>query len=409
MDRSWTLPLIEAMKNHRQITILSGPRQVGKTTLAKQLQDLFSNPDTSTSKSYYLNWDDVNHRELILKGPDQIVQTLGLDQLFSQKPLLVLDEIHKYTDWKNFLKGFFDRFEHTIQFLVTGSARMDLYMHGGDSLMGRTFNYRLHPLSIRETIGKIDSEQLIQAPSQIALQDFQALLKFGGFPEPYLKRDLRFTNRWQNLRAQQLIREDIRDATRIHEIQQLEVLHNLLLNQVGQETKYATLARHIRVSVDTIRRWLDILESFYFCFRIRPWHRNIATALRKEPKTYLWDWSIIRDQGARSENFIASHLLKATHWWTDQGLGQFDLFYLRTKEGREVDFMVTRDDIPWFMVEVKHSSNSSMNPNLHWFQKKTAAAHAFQVELKAPYVDADCFQHSEPIRVPALTFLSQLA
>ena len=407
MDRSWTIPLAEAMKSHRQITILSGPRQVGKTTLAKLLQD--AAPNSLTSKSpHYLNWDDVNHRDLILRGPDQIVSTLGLDQLFTQKPLLVLDEIHKYRDWKNFLKGFFDRFEHKIQFMVTGSARMDLYMHGGDSLMGRTFNYRLHPLSVREVIGKIDAEQLIQAPIQLDERDFQTLLDFGGFPEPYLKRDRRFSNRWQNLRIQQLIREDIRDATRIHEIQQLEVLQNLLRSQVGQETKYSTLARHIRVSVDTIRRWLDVLESFYFCFRIRPWHRNISTALRKEPKTYLWDWSLILDQGARSENFMASQLLKTTHWWTDQGLGKFELFYLRTKEGREVDFMVTRDEMPWFMVEVKHSSNSNMNPNLHWFQKKTAAIHAFQVEVSAPYVDADCFQTFEPIRIPAQTFLSQL-
>ncbi|MEA3287019.1 MAG: ATP-binding protein [Candidatus Marinimicrobia bacterium] len=409
MDRSWIPPLTAIMASHRQITILSGPRQVGKTTMAKHLLNTFSNAHENAGDSlHYLNWDDVNHRDLILRGPDQIISELELDQLFSHKPLLVLDEIHKYTDWKNFLKGFFDRFEDKIQFMVTGSARMDLYSHGSDSLMGRTFNYRLHPLSVREIIGKIDQNELLQGPSQIASQDLQALIEFGGFPEPFLKRDKRFSNRWQNLRLQQLIREDIRDATRIHEIQQLEVLQNHLRNQVGQETKYSTLARHIRVSVDTIRRWLDILESFYFCFRIRPWHRNIATALRKEPKTYLWDWALIRDPGARSENFIASHLLKATHWWTDQGLGQFELFYLRTKEGREVDFLVTKDEDPWFLVEVKQSPNSNMNPNLHWFQKKTAAPHAFQVELSAPYVDADCFQHSDPIRVPAQTFLSQL-
>ena len=410
MDRLWVPSLLKAITDHRQITMLSGPRQVGKTTLAKQLLASFTPAATSPLRpELYLNWDNIDHRTLILQGPQQIISSLGLDQLFARKPLLVLDELHKYKDWKNFLKGFFDSYEDKLQFMITGSARMDLYTRGGDSLMGRTFNYRLHPLSIRELMGKIDASNLIQPPAQLADDEFQALLRFGGFPEPFLKRDARFSNRWQNLRLQQLVREDIHDATLIQELQQMEVLVNLLRNQAGRETRYSTLANQIRVSVDTIRRWLDILEAFYFCFRIRPWHQNIATALRKEPKTYLWDWSLVQNPGARAENFMACHLLKSTHWWTDQGLGSFQLFYLRTKEGKEVDFLVTRDNQPWFLLESKLAADTTLNPNLEWFQQKTGAEHAFQAELSAPFVAADCFLEHKPIRVPAVTFLSQLA
>jgi len=402
MERSWVVPLTELIQQNRQIVLLSGPRQVGKTTLARQLLRVFE------SDNNYLNWDDVNHRELILKGPDEIIQYLGLDRLFREKPLLVFDELHKYSQWKNFLKGFFDRYENEFHFLVTGSARLDLYRKGGDSLMGRYFHYRLHPLSIRELRGPLDSDQLLQPPLSFDQQAEQQLLQIGGFPEPFIQANTRFYNRWQKLRQEQLLQEDIRDATHIQEIQQLQLLVMLLTKQAGKETKYSTLARSIRVSVDTIRRWLDVLESFYFCYRIRPWHTNIATALRKEPRTYLWDWSLIEDEGQRAENFVASHLLKAVHWWNDLGHGNFQLHYLRTKDGKEVDFMVSRDSDPWFLVEVKRSQQATLNPNLAWFQEKTGATHAFQVYLQGEVVEADCFSVKRPIKVSASTLLGQL-
>ncbi|HHZ77406.1 MAG TPA: DUF4143 domain-containing protein, partial [Candidatus Lambdaproteobacteria bacterium] len=176
----------------------------------------------------------------------------------------------------------------------------------------------------------------------------------------------------------------------------------------GKETKYSTLARSIRVSVDSIRRWLDVLEAFYYCFRIRPWHKNIATALRKEPRTYLCDWSMISDVGQKAENYVACHLLKATHWWSDLGHGNFDLFYLRTKEGKEIDFMVTRDQVPWFLLEVKNSRNAPLNPNLKWFQEKTGAEFAFQIYLDGEGDNVDCFSVHRPVKVSAVSLLGQL-
>ena len=205
-----------------------------------------------------------------------------------------------------------------------------------------------------------------------------------------------------------MVREEICDVARVQEIAQLEMLVVLLEKQAGQVTKYSTLAKQLRVSVDTVRRWLDVLEGFYYCYRIRPWYQNITTALRKEPKTYLWDWSSISDNGAKAENFVASHLLKAVHAWTDIGLGEFDLYYLRTKDQKKVDFLVTQDHKPWLLVEVKSAMKAALNPHLAWFQAKTGAKYAFQVTMEADFIKADCFQKTTPIKVPARTFLSQL-
>jgi predicted AAA+ superfamily ATPase len=402
MKRYYDSVIQRELASNRQMIFLSGPRQVGKTTFAKKILS------DEHKEQHYLNWDDVNHRELILAGSNTIIQTLSLNQLSDKKNIIVFDELHKYKNWKNFLKGFFDRFESELSILVTGSARMDIFKRGGDSLMGRYFNYRLHPLSVKELIGHIDSEKLIQSPQIINDELFSQLLHFGGFPEPFLKQDIRFFNRWQKLRQEQLVREDIRDNSNVHELAQMEVLVKLLAKQAGQVTKYSSLAKQIRVSVDTVRRWLDILESFYYCFRVRPWYTNIANSLRKEPKTYLWDWSTISSDGEKNENFIASHLLKACHWWTDLGVGQYELFYLRTKDQKEVDFLICKDNKPWFLVEVKTSMSSQLSTNLAWFQKKTGAAHAFQVIMDVEYIDTDVFSKKNPLKVPAKTFLSQL-
>lgn len=283
MDRHYHRFLASSLVEHRQMAFVSGARQVGKTTLAKQIAENFS-------MAIYLNWDDIEHRQIILGDMANLVDLLGLNQLNSGLPLLILDEIHKFSDWKSFLKGLFDRFESRLAILVTGSARMDVFRKDGDSLMGRYFNYRLHPLTVAELVDSDwHTDKLIQAPKALAAKSFENLFQFGGFPEVFLKADSKFYQRWRRLRQQQLVREDIRDATRIQEIAQLEMLVVLLEQQTGQITKYSTLAKQLRVSVDTVRRWLDILEGFYYCYRIRPWYQNISTALRKEPKTYLWD------------------------------------------------------------------------------------------------------------------------
>ena len=240
------------------------------------------------------------------------------------------------------------------------------------------------------------------------IQKFLNLLNWGGFPEPYLKQEQRFYNRWTRLRKQQLLREDIRELSNIQELGQLELLATLLQHQAGELTSYSTLAKKTRVSVDTIRRWIVTLESLYYCFSIRPWTKNITRSLLKEPKYYLWDWSQCTDKGARNENFIASHLLKAVHYWTDQGLGEYELYFLRDKDKREVDFLVSKNQKPWFMVEVKSSIKEKLSPTLAVFQKQLSLKHVFQVAMDGDYVDQDIFTLDKPTIVPAKTFLSQL-
>ncbi len=402
MKRIYELLMEEHLAKERQMLFLVGPRQVGKTTTSLEVSSL-------QSRHFYLNWDVQKDRQQIMKGPDTVAELLQLDRLSPGKAVVVFDELHKHRKWKTFIKGFFDKYSKEVQIIVTGSARLDVYKAGGDSLMGRYFLYRLHPISVAEAIRPtLREKELADHAEQLAEEDFSALFQFGGFPEPFLKRDLRFYIRWKRLRAQQLFSEDLRDLTKIQDMARIELLAQLLRAQAGQLMSYSSLANKIDVSVDTIRRWLKILKSFYYCFTLQPWSQNITRSLIKEPKTYLWDWSLVEDHGARVENFIASHLFKAVQFWTDRGLGEYDLHFLRDKEKREVDFLVSKNGRPWFLVEAKASDNGGLSKSLFHYQNLTGAEHALQVVFDLPYEAGNCFASSRPLIVPARTFLSQL-
>ncbi|MFH1782964.1 MAG: ATP-binding protein [Candidatus Omnitrophota bacterium] len=401
MKRLYISLIKEHFRCNQQMIFLIGPRQAGKTTVSLMTKEF-------TSQFTYLNWDNLDHRKIILEGVNSVADFSELNKLTSEKPIIVFDEIHKYSKWKTFLKGFFDTYKGKVNIIVTGSSRLDVYKKGGDSLMGRYFPYRLHQLSLAELRRTDLSKQEITEPFKSKDQDFEKLLKNGGFPEPFIKDNPRFLNRWKSLRQEQLIREDIRDLSRIQELGQIELLAEILRHQAGQLTNYSKLSNKINVSSDTVRRWIKTLQGFFYCFTVQPWSKNIPRSLIKEPKTYLWDWINVYDEGSRAENLIASHLLKAAHYWTDCGLGQYALWFIRDKEKREVDFLVSRDKKPWFLVEVKSSSKSKISKNLVHFQEKTKAKHAFQIAFDMEYVPKDCFKHTRPIIVPARTFLTQL-
>ena len=390
--------LSEHLARYRQMVLVSGPRQVGKTTTCRR------------HASAYCNWDNFDDRERILAGPAGLAAGLGANRLAETPPVALFDELHKYPRWKSFLKGMYDTYGDRLRVIVTGSSRMQIYRRGGDSLMGRYFSYRMHPFSLAEIMHRDlpDPEKVLRRPRCIESADFEALWLHGGYPEPYLRREKRFTRRWRSLRIQQLVREDIRDLTQIQHIDQMETLTRLLLRGSARQLVYGNLARQLRISADTVRRWIAVLCDFHLGFLVRPWFRNVSRALRKEPKWYLSDWADIVDVGERAETFVACHLIKAVDAWNDMGLGRFDLGYLRDKQGREVDFVVARDTQPWFLVEVKHG-DASMNPALGHYQKQVNAPFAFQVVMDADYVDADCFAApGPPLMVPARTFLSQL-
>lgn len=381
----------------RQMVFLSGPRQVGKTNISK----------ASDPKTAYFNWDIDNHRELLHAGPTQVAKALGLEEIRKEPQKIVFDEIHKYSRWKQFLKGFFDAYQDQTRIIVTGSSRLDSYKKGGDSLMGRYFPYRIHPFSVAELVQRQAPENLYAFPKKIPKEKWESLNRFGGFPEPWLKNSRAFHNKWMALRSDLLFHQDIRDLTRIYELSQIQLLATLLVNRCGSGINYSDLAKSVRVSVDTVIRWVDVLSSLYFCFQIRPWSKNVSKSLLKEPKIYLWDWSVLLDQGARHENMIASHLLKYVHWMEDNGKGKFALHFIRDKMGNEVDFVVSQGNNPFMLVEVK-SSKQALSPQLVRFAKTLGVRHAFQVTIDMPYVDQDCFSEKRPVIVPATTFLSQL-
>lgn len=379
----------------------AGPRQVGKTTISFTAKELSQN-------FRYFNWDVQDDRQLIIEGSNAVAMAAGLQELQADKPIITFDEIHKYGKWKNFLKGFYDSYKDKCHIIVTGSSKLDVYRKGGDSLMGRYFPYHVHPLSVAECIRATISEDEISQPKKIDDDAFDALWTYGGFPDPFLQRNNRFFNKWKQLRHQQLFREDIRDLSQIQEVEQLELLALLLKNQSGQLLNYSSLSKQTGVAVTTIKRWINTLESFYFCFTITPWSKNITRSLLKEPKVFLWDWSDITDEGARFETFVAAHLIKAVHFWNDMGLGEYGLHFIRDKEKREVDFLVVKNGAPWILIEAKKSNKQSISEHLFRFKEQTQAPYAFQVVLNKDFIETDCFQHQEPIIVPARTLLSQL-
>ena len=397
VPRVYDTMLIEHLANNRQMAFVSGPRQVGKTTACRGQADA------------YVNWDDADDRELILAGPRHLVTALKLDRLSETPPVLLFDELHKFPSWKSFLKGFFDSYADQLRIAVTGSSRLDVYRRGGDSLMGRYFPYRMHPFSIAETLTQsLPGPAIVRAPRPIDDEEFNALWEHGGFPEPFLRRSARFTRRWRSLRLTQLVREEIRDLTQVQHLDQLEILVRLLSARSSEQLVYGNVAKQVRVAADTVRRWIAALCNLHLGFLIRPWTNNISRTLRKEPKWYLRDWSGIDDVGQRAETFIACHLQKAVEGWNDLGLESFELGYIRDKERREVDFVVTRGGQPWFLAEAKYR-DEALNPNLQHYQERLGVGFAFQITLDADYVDRDCFARpGKPLVVPARTFLSQL-
>jgi predicted AAA+ superfamily ATPase len=399
MQRLYTKIVEEHFANNTQMLFLAGPRQVGKTTLAKEI--------LSRHGGIYLNWDNLEDRITFLGTNKNIIDKLPPRALGQGKPFILFDEIHKYKDWKNRLKGFYDEVGKAYNILVTGSAKLDLYHKGGDSLMGRYFPYSVHPISINEILRPEQGKNLIEPPQKITEEAYKNLFEFGGFPDPYIKASQTFARQWKRTRYNQLLREDIRDLGSIQDVDQLELLVFLLKNQIGNQINYTNLANKVRVTDMTIRRWIGLLKATYYCYFLRPWSTNVPRSLLKDPKVYLWDWSDIDDPGARFENFIAAHLHKSVAYWNESGKGDFELFYLRDKDQREVDFLVTQNNKPWMLVEAKVSSEN-FSPSLLYFKEKLEPSYTFQVVHDMAYLHHSCFETHHPLVVPARTFLSQL-
>jgi len=334
----------------KKIVIVTGPRQVGKTWLAKELMKEFRNPQ-------YLNYDHLDDARIIRS------QTWSLDA-----DLLVLDEVHKMKEWKGFIKGSYDTRPAGQSILITGSARLDTFRQAGESLAGRYFSYRLHPLSVRELKDSLPPREALKL-----------LNRLGGFPEPFLSGSETEAARWRKQYYTDLIREDILEFSRIHEIKAIRLLVEMLRERIGSPLSYTSLAGDLQIAPNTVRKYVDILESLCIIFLVRPFHSNIARAVLKEPKVYFFDSSyVMGDEGIRLENTCAVSLLKHVQYLQDTAGEDLSLCYLRTRDGREVDFALCQENRNTVLIEVKLAGNRP-SPGLLYFQKRMPGVPAFQL------------------------------
>jgi predicted AAA+ superfamily ATPase len=342
----------------QRMVFIGGPRQVGKTTLCLSF---LKNSDRSNSA--YLNWDDIHARPLIKRAEIPVGQKI-----------ICFDEIHKFKNWRSLIKGIYDTKKDKHQFLVTGSARLDHYRKGGDSLLGRYRYLRLHPLSLGEL--SYDPKAVPQ------------LLKFGGFPEPYFNATEKNLRLWQRERTYRIIHDDIRDLEQVKEITSLELLADALPLRTGSPLSMKNLANDLEVHHATIKNWIQILDNLYFSFRILPYGVPKIRAVTKEQKLYLWDWSPLEEIGLRFENMMASQLLKYCHFLEDCEGEKMELRFLRDANKREVDFVVLKNKKPIFAVECK-TGEKNISPHIHYFKERTPIPHFYQVHLGKRHVELD--------------------
>ncbi|MCU0646262.1 MAG: ATP-binding protein [bacterium] len=372
-----------------KMVFIGGARQIGKTTLAKELIA------PHFKEFAYFNWDVRSDRKKIMDS-----------EYPGSAELLIFDEIHKYRKWKTLIKGEYDAHKERYKFLITGSARLNIYRKGGDSLQGRYHYYTLHPFSLAEILNINSNIEIFKEPpisSADHFNDLKTLEHFGGFPEIFLKQDDRSLRRWHNEKIERLFREDIRDVEAIRDIGNMQLLSDILPSKVGSLLSVNSIREDLEVSHRAISNWINILEQFYYHFRIYPFQKQIIRSIKKDPKLYLFDWSEVEDEGARFENLIASHLLKLVQFLKEYEGYKTNLFYLRNVDKKEVDFLVTVDDKPWFCVEAK-LNDTAPSPSLFYFKERLNIPYGYQVIKKQ---NIDIFKDSVRI-ISADRFLAGL-
>jgi len=335
----------------KKMAFIGGPRQVGKRTLAQSLIRKYKDGHLA-----YLNWDsDIDRKRLKNR------------EWPKEEPLIVLDEIHKMKNWRNLVKGLYDTLKNTHSFLITGSARLDHFRKGGDSLLGRYHYYRLHPFTLPE-LG-------------FNKKNLEDLFKFGGFPEALSEKDERNLRRWHITRLSRLVKTDLNSLESVKDIDKVELIAEELPNRVGSPLSHKSIAEDLEIDPKTVKRWIGILDSLYYSFQIAPLGAAKIRAVKKEQKLYLWDWSQIEDPGIRFENMVASHLLKYCHFLQDVYGHKTELRYIRDTDKREVDFVVIKDRKPLFAVECK-LNDKSISQSIFYFLERLNIPKYYQVTLE---------------------------
>lgn len=324
----------------KKMVFITGPRQVGKTWISKEIAK-------TIPQSLYLNYDAREDRKIIEE-----------EAWLDTTRLLILDELHKMDGWKNYLKGVFDTRPDHLKILVTGSARLEAFRHSGDSLAGRYFRHRLLPFSPAE---------LVQIRESV---DLEKLTERSGFPEPFLAESNIDADRWRMQYLDGLIRTDILDFENVHDLRAMQLVLDLLRYRVGSPASYSSLAEDVGIAPNTVKKYIQILESLFIVFKVTPFSTSIARSVKKEPKIYFFDTALVNgDDGKRFENIVALSLLKHVYARVDQRGQPCELHYLRTKDKKEVDFCVACNNMPELMIEVK-LSKTDIGKGLTYFNTR---------------------------------------
>jgi hypothetical protein len=387
-------PAVEA-DLQRKMVFVAGPRQCGKTTLARSI--------LARSDGEYFSWDVAAHRKAL--------RDLALPE---DRPLWVFDEIHKLRTWRRWLKGVYDLHADQHRILVTGSARLDAFNRSGESLQGRYFFHRLHPFTFSElaqlpVADDLDSMGALPlAPPSDARESLDAMLRLGGFPEPLLSGSERLASRWRLGYGSRLVREDLRELETFRDLDRIELLFDRLPDTVGSLLSQNALREDLEVAFETVRSWLSALERLYALFRLSPYGPPRIKAIKKSQKLYLWDWSRVEDEAARAENMVVFHLLRLAHWLEDVHGERAELRFFRTPAGDEVDAVLLRNRKPWMAVEVK-VDDRPLDRGLRYLVERVRIPWAYQVSLRGRVDRRIADVGSGGVRlVPAARFLANL-
>jgi predicted AAA+ superfamily ATPase len=335
----------------KKMVFLTGPRQSGKTTLVLDLlKDL---------QGIYLNWDDQDHRRQILKR-----------DWSDEETYVALDEIHKYSRWKNFLKGTYDTQKDKHRFIITGSAKLDIYKKGQDSMLGRFFSWRVHPLCLSELKHHFKNNDE---------SNLDKLIKLGGFPEPFFEGREVYAKRWRKEKLKLVFRQDIQELESIKDISLLELFYQGITERVGSEIVVSNMARDLEIAPKTAKSWLNILEKTYAVFIVPPYGKGIAKAITKTPKVYLYDnGEVFGDEGAKFKNLVGTHLYKRIQFLEDLYGDKYELNYLRDKNGHEVDFVIVKNNRPVCLIEVK-LNETTRSKSLYYYKERLKVDHCLQL------------------------------
>lgn len=344
----------------RQMRFIAGPRQCGKTTLAKAILK------RKRSDSFYYNWDKQGIREKYRKDHDFFLIDIAKHRL--KLPWICFDEIHKTHKWKNILKDFFDTYESSLRALITGSARLDLFRRSGDSLAGRYMLFHLFPFRLAELNGSKNLERpaadatkfiykKLASENKSSQTNMELLLKFSGFPEPLFKSSSDFHRSWQRSYLQRTIYEDIKDLSQINDLDKVANLYEELSYKIASPLSINSLTSSIEANFATVKNYLRYLELAYQIFFVPPYNKRLDKSVKKEQKIYFYDWTRVNGTPAKYENYVACELHALVNYWTDAGYCDAQLFFIRNKNGNETDFLITIDKEPWLLIEVKSSSD----------------------------------------------------